>query len=64
MGLGDRTLALWFTPSNEVIPRYWPSTYGTTPVNGDHYRNLAMVDYRDYDSFWNFVYFGYNRENS
>lgn len=64
VALGDRALALWFTPSNEPVPRYWASTYDTNPPNGDLYRNLPLVDKRDYDSYWNFIYFGYNREES
>jgi hypothetical protein len=51
-------------PSNAAIPRYHATTYGTTPNNGNHELNLPMTDYRDFDSHWNFIYFGYERETS
>lgn len=57
-------MAVWIAPIGSPLPNYHATTYDTNPVNGNVYRNLPMIDSRDFDSYWNFVYFGYNREET
>lgn len=40
------------------------SAYETNPFNGNDWRNIALTDNKDFDSSWNFVYYGFSREQA
>ena len=56
---GSRALGVWLTPESAGRALH-VSTYATNRNNNNDWHNVPYPNEIDYDSVWNFVYFGYS----
>jgi hypothetical protein len=59
--MGENALTMFFPNENAgKFIRF--STYATNRNNRDDFKNMNFPSHNDYDSSWNWVYFGYNTD--